>query len=105
MFALLVIPTMADGSLMPWKLWLSFFPELSAIAFCESGMNPNAKHINKNGTTDGGLFQINDKHKVGNKRYDPWWSVNWAIDKFYANDLDIWVCWDIIKSNGGFVDL
>ena len=96
LFSLVVIPTMADGSLMSWKLYLSFWPELFAIAKCESNFNPAAKHINKNGTTDGGLFQINDIHKVGNKRYDPWWSINWAIEKYFNDELDIWVCHKII---------
>mgnify|MGYP001596471211 FL=1 len=35
---------------------------ISRIIWAESGYNPNAEHLNKNGTTDHGYFQINDIH-------------------------------------------
>jgi hypothetical protein len=33
------------------------------LAKCESTMNPNAYHVNKNGSVDRGLLQINSVHK------------------------------------------
>lgn len=36
---------------------------LIAIAKAESGMNPNAINVNRNGTVDRGVFQINSIHK------------------------------------------
>ena len=81
---------------LDWRIWLSCFPELNAIVKCESNYNPSAKHINKNGTTDRGLFQINVIHKVDFDSYDPYQSLAWAIQKYYDGDLDIWVCHDKI---------
>lgn len=38
-------------------------PDLAVrVAKCESGLDPMAVHINKNGSKDRGLFQWNDKH-------------------------------------------
>jgi len=31
-----------------------------AVAECESGLNPNARRVNRNGTIDRGVFQWND---------------------------------------------
>lgn len=48
-----------------------------AIAFCESGLNPNAYNgSNYDGSTDGGLWQINSVHdkrlqQLGLDKYDP----------------------------------
>jgi hypothetical protein len=36
------------------------FPKAVKIAWCESRLNPLAYHQNNNGTTDRGLFQLND---------------------------------------------
>lgn len=35
---------------------------VKAILKCESGMYPQAEHINSNGTKDHGIWQINDIH-------------------------------------------
>ena len=35
---------------------------VSAIIKCESSGNPKTTHLNKNGTTDHGYFQVNDTH-------------------------------------------
>lgn len=48
-----------------------------AIAYCESGLKPTAHNPhNRNGTTDGGLWQINSVHdkrlkQLGLNKYDP----------------------------------
>lgn len=34
------------------------------IAYCESNLNVNALHVNRNGTVDRGLWQINTVHKT-----------------------------------------
>jgi hypothetical protein len=36
------------------------FPHAVRIAWCESRLQPQIRHTNRNGTTDHGLFQIND---------------------------------------------
>lgn len=48
---------------------------MSAISFCESDYNAKAKNVNKSGSHDGGVAQINDFHlpelkKLGLDRYN-----------------------------------
>lgn len=38
------------------------YPTVAKIINCESGWNPNAKHLNQNGTMDTGLLQVNSSH-------------------------------------------
>ena len=63
---------------------------------CESGFDPNAKNVNKNGTIDIGIFQINSVHGISEElRYDPYFSTEWALEK-WKTDPSIWVCYDKI---------
>ena len=104
LFSALIIPTMADGSLMPWKLWLNFFPELSAIAKCESNYQFSA--VGDHGNSYG-IFQIHlPSHKRVTKEQakDPYFSLMWAIEKYYDGELNIWTCARIL-ANKGLIEL
>lgn len=69
-----------------------------AIAKCESGLNPDAyNNKNANGTTDGGLFQINSTHdarlrELGLDKYDPEDNVTFARILYEENGWSPWVC-------------
>lgn len=73
-----------------------------AIAFCESGLNPNAYNPdNRNGTTDGGLFQINSVHderleELGLDKYDPEDAATFArmLYEERGNKFTDWVCYN-----------
>lgn len=45
-----------------------------AVIWAESGMNPNAKNVNKNGSTDWGLCQFNDYWSAA--QITPWEALN-----------------------------
>ena len=68
------------------------------MAKCESGLNPDAHNgKNANGTTDGGLFQINSSHdarmeKLGLDKYDPEDNVKFARILYEENNWKPWVC-------------
>lgn len=70
-----------------------------AIAKCESGLKPNAHNSsNKDGTTDGGLWQINDVHnstlqKMGLNKYDPEQATQFARQLYEKNGWNDWVCY------------
>ena len=67
--------------------------ELLAVVNCESGFDPYAENINKNGTKDIGIFQINDVHGISEElRKDPYWSTDWSVEK-WKEDPSIWVCY------------
>lgn len=60
-----------NGFYMTWDMLKEFDYShrvtLSAIAYCESGFYKDAKNTaNKNGSWDGGLWQINSVHKLSN---------------------------------------
>ena len=100
LFSALIIPTMSDGSLMPWKTWLNFFPELEKIVACESRGNPNA--IGDHGNSYG-IFQIHlPSHKGVTKAQskDPYFSLMWAIEKYYDGELSIWTCARMLAKKG-----
>ena len=72
----------------------NLIPTFIGIAHAESSLNPNATHMNSNGTIDQGLFQINSVHK-GNSWYptnpfDPIQSAKaaWAI--YNSQGLGAW---------------
>lgn len=83
-------------------------PTAKKIMKAESSGNPSAQNTNKNGTTDGGLFQINSIHiptliKEGiiskaDDLYIP--EKNVAAAKF-LKDRDGWQPWDSSKSKWG----
>lgn len=70
-----------------------------AIAKCESGLNIEAYNPrNTNGTTDGGLWQINDIHnasldKLGFDKYDPIEATKYARILYERNGWRDWVCY------------
>lgn len=69
-----------------------------AVARCESGLNPNAHNPrNTNGTTDGGLFQINSVHDkrleaMGLDKYDPEDAAKFARMLYDEEGWRPWVC-------------
>lgn len=79
------------------------FPEDSAtaiaIAECESGLKPNAYNsTNKNGTTDGGLWQINSVHdqtlnSLGLDKWNPEDATKFARKLYEKNGWSDWVCY------------
>lgn len=78
----------------------SQIPTGVAVAFAESGGNPNATNRNNNGSTDHGLFQINSIHKATLA------SGNWANPtdnarmalKVYKEAGNSWRPWVAYKS-------
>lgn len=85
------------------KLIHDTFPEdphtAMAVAKCESGLNINAYNPNNpNGTTDGGLWQINDVHnptleRLGYDKYDPEDATKFARYLYEQNGWRDWVCY------------
>ena len=71
------------------------------IALCESQLDPKAVNVNKNGTRDRGLFQINDfwwLDITDEQAFDPEWSTRWACKQVKAERLHLWKssrhCWE-----------
>lgn len=65
------------------------------IAYCESRWNPSAFNINKNGSTDGGLLQINSVHKLSNsERFDFRLNIKKSheIYKSWGRSFRAWTC-------------
>lgn len=71
-------------------------PKLAlAIATCESSLKPTATNINKDGTRDRGVFQINDywhPNVSDDMAYDPVRSTEWAVKKLKEGKASLWVC-------------
>jgi len=70
---------------------------LSAIAYCESGFKQTAYNgDNSNGTSDGGIFQINSIHKLSN-RFDKDSNISKALELYNKNGTNDWNsskdCW------------
>lgn len=70
-----------------------------AIATCESGLRPDAhnKH-NRDGTTDGGLWQINDVHneqldRLGLSKWNPEDATRYARMLYEEQGWSPWVCY------------
>jgi len=76
-------------------------PDLAVrVAKCESNLDPNAVHINKDGSKDRGIFQWNDKyHPEINNHYafDPKLATREFCKAFKNGHLDWWNatkdCW------------
>ena len=86
------------------KLIRETFPEdphtAIAIAHCESGLRPNAYNPkNNNGSTDGGLWQINSVHdarlqRLGLDKFDPEDATKFARILYDENGgWKDWVCY------------
>lgn len=68
-------------------------PDAFNVLFCENrGLNPRAVNLNKNGTRDLGIFQLNDAYWGGEENFD--WKLN--IDKahkiFEKQGWKPWTC-------------
>jgi len=69
-----------------------------AVASCESGLNANAYNPNNsNGSTDGGLWQINSVHDsrleaLGLDKYNPEDATKFARMLYEQNGWRDWVC-------------
>ena len=48
--------------------------KLLSAAYGESGFYWKARHVNRNGTTDAGILQVNSVHWFGNGQIHPTWS-------------------------------
>lgn len=70
-----------------------------AVAECESGLRPNAHNPNnRDGSTDGGLFQINSVHderlkQLGLDKYDPEDATKFARILYEESGWTPWVCY------------
>ena len=65
------------------------------VARCESNLNPNAIHVNTNGTVDRGIFQINSVHKdLKNVDAFDWKkNIDYAVQRIYTfSGWTPWVC-------------
>lgn len=82
----------------------STFPEdphtAIAVAKCESGLNPNAYNpTNRDGSTDGGLWQINSTHdqtldSMGLNKWDPEDATKFARYLYDSSGgWNDWVCY------------
>ncbi len=76
-----------------------------AVARCESGLNPHARNINPAGSTDRGLYQINDKWHPDvstEQADDPVFAAEWFCKAVLAGNLSWWnaskKCWGIVAS-------
>jgi len=77
-------------------------PDLAvAVAKCESSLNPQAVNINADGSTDRGLYQINNKYHpevTDAQAFNPTFSINFFISAFKAGNISWWnsskTCWD-----------
>lgn len=70
-----------------------------AVAECESGLKPTAYNPkNNDGSTDGGLFQINSTHdkrlgELGLNKYDPEDATKFARILYDERGWSPWVCY------------
>ena len=70
-----------------------------AVANCESGLNANAYNPNnKDGSTDGGLWQINSTHnkrleQLGLDKFDPEDATEFARLLYEESGWMPWVCY------------
>lgn len=64
------------------------------LADCESTFRPDAKNVNKDGTVDLGVFQINQYwHKIGRTcSLDAKCNIQYAISKLKAGGANLWSC-------------
>lgn len=80
-------------------------PDLAlAVAKCESGLNPKARNVNKTGSVDRGLYQINDfyhKDVSDAQADDPVFAAEWFCKAVKDGHLSWWSasekCWGSAK--------
>jgi hypothetical protein len=72
---------------------------LLRLAHCESRFDASAKHVNKDGSEDLGLFQINKYWHVDrgksitvDEAFNPYVATEWTINKIKAGGVDMWAC-------------
>jgi hypothetical protein len=65
-----------------------------AIAKCESGFNPESIGVNKNGTVDRGVFQLNTVHHhiTSSCAFDARCNIDTAYELFKKQGWRPWVC-------------
>lgn len=80
------LATLAEGA----GFNLGQMPTMVAIALAESGGNPDAKHLNSNGTWDWGLWQINDVNKIPGNLLDPGTNARAAKTIFDRQGFKAW---------------
>lgn len=70
------------------------------LAKCESSLNPDAIHVNTNGTVDMGLYQWNSIHFTGkitpSCALDVYCSTRAAVKYIKEGHGSAWVCWNKI---------
>jgi len=70
-----------------------------AVAHCESGLNPKAHNPhNRDGSVDGGLWQINSVHdkrlkQLGLDKFDPEDATKYARMLYEERGWNDWVCY------------
>lgn len=83
------------------KITWEQYDRISKIIECESKWNPDAIHVNKNGTIDTGLVQRNSIHNktLSTKdSFDYKKSIDWMINKMHKDgNLNAWVCNRLVK--------
>ncbi len=74
-----------------------------AVARCESGLNPKARNVNPAGSTDRGLYQINNHWHpdVSDAQADdPVFAAEWFCKAVLAGNLSMWnaskKCWGVV---------
>jgi hypothetical protein len=78
-------------------------PDLAVrVALCESGLDPKAKNVNKDGTTDRGLYQWNDfwhPQVSDEEAYDPEKATRLFCRAVKKGHLSWWnssrKCWEV----------
>lgn len=79
------MPQARYGYLALRRLWIAnggpkkLADVMAAIALAESRGRPNARHVNRDGSVDQGLWQINSSNYSGSDIYDPNVNARWAI--------------------------
>lgn len=75
---------------------------LTCIAIKESNMNPKARNLNRNGTRDHGLFQINDINKklcktTSKQLYNVHTNIKCAVKVYKIQNLKAWTTYKVCK--------
>ncbi len=78
-----------------------------AVAKCESGLNPNATHLNSNSSIDFGVFQINSSHfshvegdtpqEKTDNLFNWQYNIAFAYQLYSATSWDSWTCYSTGK--------